>query len=340
MKEIDWEILIKYLDGNSSESERVQVLEWINSSPAAQSEFERIKKIWNVKANNLDKPDLDKALKAVLDRIQPKNESAQIFNIADSGVKSNSYSSFVRSSWIRAAALVLITLGAIYIYLSIQNYSSIKVCQVSNNKIDSLMLSDGTKIIMDAGSSLKYPESFNGNERRVELKGEAFFNVTKNQDSPFIINAENGVIKVLGTQFNIRAWKKEKEVTVSVQEGKVAFQSGLNNFDESAVILTDGKMSRLNEEGIITGPVSFDISTLKSWMKKEFYFLNAPLETVLAQLERWYDVKFEISNPSIQQNKITVFIQNRPLEENIKLISEVLDISYEMRGKVIKLNLR
>jgi transmembrane sensor len=336
MTEINWEILIAYLDGTSTESDKEIIELWLKSNSDAKEEFERMKKIWNVNSLNLPAPDVNQALEKVIDRIKLNDRRAQLFDIKQTSVKDSLYIRFSKSIWIRAAAIILISIGAIYIYLLTQNTNTTKLCQVAFNNIDSLTLNDGTKVILDAGSSLYYQESFANDERRVRLEGEAFFYVAKNPAAPFIIQAEKCFIKVLGTKFNVRAWKMDKEVIVAVEEGKVSFKSDSMENKAQEVILTAGKLSRLDSSGTLSEPTNVDIVLLKSWMKREFYFINTPLEKVISQLERWYAVKFEVSDSSLLQNRITVFIQNRPLEENIKLIAEVIGTAYDIKENVVK----
>ena len=151
------------------------------------------------------------------------------------------------------------------------------------------------------------------------LNGEAYFEVTRNEKAPFIVHANDGLIKVLGTKFNIRAWQKSSEVIVAVAEGKVSLQNSTATGKDS-VILTKGKMSMLTKDGSLTEPVDVDISQYLSWLNREIYFKNTPFAEVKDQLERWYDTTIELRDSTLLNNRITVFIENKPLEENIKLI--------------------
>ena len=201
--------------------------------------------------------------------------------------------------------------------------------------MQTIKLSDGTIVTLDKGSSFSYQENFeNSGKREVSLNGEAFFEVVKNVDVPFIINANNGKIKVLGTKFNVRAWENSGDVTVAVSEGKVALS---DSTQENSVVITKGKMSRLSNEGIVSEPVDVDLSQYLSWINKQIYFKNTTVDEVLAQLERWYDVKIKLQDAEINNSKITVFIDDKPLEENLNVVCAILNMRFTTDGTSVRL---
>jgi len=147
-------------------------------------------------------------------------------------------------------------------------------------------LPDGTKIWLNAGSSLKYPTLFARTERRVELLGEGYFEVAHNPQKPFIVKtARRQEVMVLGTHFNLSAYANDQVYTTTLYEGKVRVSNGQNS-----VVLKPFQQALLQNGALRITEVS-DTNEL-SWKNDQFAFQNQPLEKILRELERWYDVEF------------------------------------------------
>ncbi len=334
MKEIDLEKLIGYLSGSLNQAERIQVENWIAQSDDNKKSFEQLKQIWNSPTQEFPKPNTEAALQKVLSRINTSEKIAGTITRAEDKKEESVISKLYHSNLFRAAAVILIILSSLFlIKRSTTNYQP-ETILAKINKVEIVTLSDGTKITLDAGSTLSYPKTFTGKNRQVYLKGEAYFEVAPDKDSPFVVNASNGLVTVLGTKFNVRAWKNNN-VIVAVAEGRVSLKNPKDENGDEAIV-TKGKMSTLIENGNITKPVDVDISKYISWIKREIYFTNVTCKEVLDQLERWYNIKFQIADQSILSNNLTVFIANKPLKENLEVITAVLNVSYKIEaGKVV-----
>lgn len=159
-----------------------------------------------------------------------------------------------------------------------------------------LTLSDGTKVWLNAASSIRYPVAFTGKERVVEVTGEAYFEVAKNVDMPFIVKTlsplgggrEGAVVQVLGTHFNVNAYDDEGIVKVTLLEGLIKVQ--LENSSRQSAIVHPGEQAQLNKAGAIRLVKDADVNDAVSWKNGFFSFRNDNLEEVLRKLSRWYDV--------------------------------------------------
>lgn len=156
------------------------------------------------------------------------------------------------------------------------------------SKVQALVLDDGTKVWLNAASSITYPTAFIGNERKVTMTGEAYFEVTKSKNMPFIVSVEDAEVQVLGTHFNIMAYKEENAVKTTLLEGSVRFVSGNN-----ASLLKPGQQSQLTKDGQVNVISGVDVDEVMAWKNGLFYFKNADIETVMRQLSRWYDVDIQ-----------------------------------------------
>ena len=161
-------------------------------------------------------------------------------------------------------------------------YNTLKVPRGGEFKVK---LQDGTVVYVNSASRLRYPVKFTGEERRVYLSGEAYFEVEKNEGMPFVVEMEEGEIKVLGTQFNARSYKEEKQQLTTLVSGKVL----LTSKQGKSVELTPGERGVIGEKGISKGKV--DVYPYTAWKDGNFVFRKQRLEDIMNIVERWYDVK-------------------------------------------------
>ena len=159
-------------------------------------------------------------------------------------------------------------------------------------------LPDGTKVWLNAESSLRYPTKFTANNRSVELQGEGYFEVADDKAKPFIVASNGQQVKVLGTKFNINSYSNEPAIKTTLINGKVEL---LNSRNKETVTLNPGQQARLVSDGFAVNSV--DTEPFTAWTVNEFQFKRAPLQEVLRQVERWYDVEVDYSNiPNIKVN--------------------------------------
>lgn len=172
------------------------------------------------------------------------------------------------------------------------SYNADKAAAVSYNMIRTpnarqfkLVLPDGTTVWLNAGSSLKYPTAFTGNERVVAITGEAYFDVAKDARHPFVVEVAQDVkVQVLGTQFNINAYTDEGNIKTTLLQGSVKVNKGA-----SAVVLQPGQQAQLNNEIIVNDHIN--TTQVVAWKDGVFNFDNMNVEEVMRQLARWYDIE-------------------------------------------------
>lgn len=195
-----------------------------------------------------------------------------------------------------------------------------------------LLLADGSKVFLNSETQLVFPSRFDGGTRRVELTGEAYFEVKKDS-KPFIVQTEEMQIEVLGTSFNINAYKNNASVHTTLVEGSV--QVHLPDNQKSYLLepennLTLDKSSR----DISIRKVNTDLYT--AWVKGEFSFRNQPLNEIFTQLQRWYDFEITYEDPAIQTMRFTGSAEKvRTLDYLLNQIQSVTDIKYKSEGDKI-----
>lgn len=209
--------------------------------------------------------------------------------------------------------------------------SSNKPAEISNVVVEvpkasyfSIVLSDGTKVKINAQSSLEFPESFSNAERRVKLDGEAYFEVEKDPSKPFIVEVNGVEVEVLGTKFNINSY--EKEVKTTLAEGSVKVVAG-----DEMIRLKPGEQSVFVDSKIIKKNV--DIEYYLSWVNNEFVFKRDNLRSILKEISRWYGVELKLTEePEFYKRQITGNISRQvTLSELCEMLEFVNDVSLEIK---------
>lgn len=174
-----------------------------------------------------------------------------------------------------------------------------------------LTLPDGTKVWLNAASSLRYPTAFTGAERKVEVTGEAYFEVVQNAGKPFrVTTAGQAMIEVLGTRFNVNAYPEESSIHATLLEGAVKVSAG-----QHSAVLKPGQQAQVNASGRISITANVNLDEVMAWKNELFYFRDADIRTVMRQLERWYDVQVEYAG-AIPERRFQGEIQrNLPLSD-------------------------
>ncbi|WP_108809343.1 FecR family protein [Aquimarina spinulae] len=203
-----------------------------------------------------------------------------------------------------------------------------------------IILSDGTHVFLNSGSSIKYPIKFiPGNPRKVFLEGEAFFDVTKDEKHPFLIEAQSLDVKVLGTKFNVTTYPGDNETEVVLVEGSVSLSTSENKSDsEKDVILKPGFKGTFHnvEQTISTQNVNTSIYT--SWVEGIIVFRNIPFEDIIKKLERQYNVTIINNNRDLAKETFNASfeIDRETIDEVLHYFNKVHQIKYKIiNNKVI-----
>jgi len=199
-------------------------------------------------------------------------------------------------------------------------------------------LPDGTKVWLNASSSLRFPTAFTGKERRVELTGEGYFEVAKNKDLPFIVSTGREIVQVLGTHFNISSYKDEKYSRTTLLEGqvKISLPNKDNKTEIASRILTPGQQSVVHSEKMEV--IAIDAQEAVAWKNGEFMFNNEDIESVMRKIARWYDV--EVIYPATLKNKYIWGSVSRfqDISEVLKIIELTGSVHFKVEGRRVYMN--
>ena len=197
-----------------------------------------------------------------------------------------------------------------------------------------LQLSEGTKVWLNAESSIRYPVAFSEDERKVEITGEAYFEVTRSQAKKFIVSKGTMNIVVLGTRFNVNTYENEENIKVTLLEGSVKVQLA-----QSERTIKPGQQSVLNNSSIdVLSDV--DVSAVMAWKEGKFVFNNTNIQLIMRQMERWYDLeKTQFDNESVKQLAFNGAISRyNNASKVLELLEEAGSIHFKIQGKKVILS--
>ena len=196
-----------------------------------------------------------------------------------------------------------------------------------------LVLSDGTKIWLNADSELKYPIRFVGDKREVYLKGEGYFQVSKDTSRQFTVHLQHSEVTVLGTTFNVSAYEDEAHVYTTLEEGSVAFYSRQS---KQQVLLKPGMQSDMEVATGKTVVTEVDPAVYSVWIEGRFVFQSLDLESILRQLQRWYDFEVFYQQQEVKQYRFRgVLSRDMDIRQALDIIEETTDLKFDVKGKTI-----
>lgn len=196
-----------------------------------------------------------------------------------------------------------------------------------------IQLSDGSVVHLNAESELEYKEGFSKSQRKIHLKGEAYFEVAKDRNRPFTVITENISVTALGTEFNVNAFKQD--VQVALVEGSVLVNNSKNN---DQMILSPSEVLKFDSKSSTLSKASSGAEQLSVWRNRTIYFEDTPINEAIETLSRWYAVKISVEKLPTSELTVSGKFQNRSLELLLKNLSYSLNFDYNINGNNITLN--
>lgn len=190
-------------------------------------------------------------------------------------------------------------------------------------------LSDGTKVWLNAASSIRFPVAFSGTYREVEITGEAYFEVAKNKEKPFIVKTISSTIEVLGTHFNVNAYEDEAVAKTTLLEGSVKISVPALTGSQSQKYLLPGQQALVIKDKKLSVVENADTEEAIAWMNGHFQFSGSDLKTILRQISRWYDVDIEYRG-----NVNLHFTGQLTRNDYVSKVFEKLALTGEVRFKI------
>ncbi len=316
---MDKSVIVKYLCGEASEEEVKLLFEWVEADPLNKKEFFNYKKAWALSATVSTNE--NKAWKELKSRYPLWQNNRRRF-----------------ISYMKYAAILLLVfiLGGLFEYIINSKektlaplYSSEIHIEVPAGQMSNVVLPDGTTVQLNSDTKLFCSGNFNKGNRTVRLEGEAFFDVAKDREHPFLIETPSLNFKVYGTSFNIQAYPDDPEINTTLVEGSLGVMG--KNGKELARLVPGENVKYENEtHKLIISAVKLDLYT--SWKEGLINFRNESLKDIARHIERWYNVKIIIKNPKLNDELyFGTIMKNKPVDQ----ILEVLQLTSSLHYRII-----
>jgi transmembrane sensor len=193
-----------------------------------------------------------------------------------------------------------------------------------------LILPDGSKVWLDAASSLRYPTAFEGKERSVELTGEAYFEIAPKTDQPFLITAQGMTVQVLGTEFNLMAYSDEDAIRTTLVSGSLRVVRG-NDRQQ----IRPGQQASWSHGGNAWQLSNPDLREVLAWKQGEFRFQDLPIAAIMRQIARWYDVDIEFRGPQPASEFNGVISRKKAVTDLLTVLEQTDDVHFTLQGRKI-----
>jgi len=334
------ELIEKYLNNNCSDEELNLVLDWFNNSVHIAESKKLLFSVWEDLQKQEPAADID--FDSVLGRIHHEINTRQSRNLIEkSGYDLIRYNrrKYITTVIRNIAAILLLPVLGLGIYFYVKYYSSVSVQTTTNiaynevfssvDAITKIILPDGSNVWLNHSSSLRFPATFQGKSRDVELKGEGYFEIAHNPDMPFVVNAGELKIAALGTKFNVMAYAGENHIETSLIEGVVEIQK--TGEGKKAVTISKMKPNDLaiyNKENSKITTKTVKDERYFSWKDGKLIFTAEPMEEVVKKLSRWFNVDIIIKNPELNDLLLTATFVNETLPQVMELLTIVLPVNY------------
>jgi transmembrane sensor len=308
------ELLAKHLAGECSPEEEAAIGRWRSESPEHRKHLEDLEWLWQRSPEALTPAPRPVDTEAALQRVKNRLKT-------DGGASPLRWQ---RSFWMRAAAVFLLAVAAVYWWQTGNTPEPVRIAATGTALTDTL--TDGSVVTLERESGLTLAGHFNRRERRLRLEGEAFFAVAPDTIRPFVVEVQEVEVRVVGTAFTVDNATDLDKVTVLVTEGKV--QVSANN--RSLLLLPGEQATYDRTNGTLTRTVAAPEQGISG--KRMFRFEATPLSTVARQLSESYNVPIVLKNKSLENCLLHARYNNLPLERVLELIAESFSISVKKEG--------
>ena len=193
-----------------------------------------------------------------------------------------------------------------------------------------MTLADGTRVMLNSDSRIRFPDEFEGNERRVYVQGEVYFKVAHDENCPFFVETEAMTVRVLGTEFNVKAYEETGTATTLVS-GRVGVKT-----ETDSLTLVPGEQCEVDE---VSGRLTVreaDLVTVLAWKNGEFVFKDVALKDMMNELSRWYDMEVVYESEALKNDRYYIYVErSKMLEEVLDKVALTGNMKYKMDGKKV-----
>ena len=322
-------LVTRYLSGEMSPEERSLFLEEVRQDKEKRKALDELQKIWDLvgKVPSREDHDLEREWTMMQEKLPGFKQGTGQTGTTGRPVRSLVY--------YRIAAVLALGLLLAFAWIYATRFAGMERVTADNEPVE-VTLDDGTDVLVNRHSRLRYSRSFDQTERKVYLSGEAWFDVTRDTTMPFIIDAGEALVEVLGTRFNVNAYKQNSSVEISVESGMVAL-SAKQDPDNQIIIKTGSGGAYHKSQKELKLIPTFEPNTI-SWKTKELFFDDTPLKEVTDLINSVYGVNIVIMNRELASCTITVTFRGQSIDAILNVLVTTLDLQVTRTGDEIRLD--
>jgi ferric-dicitrate binding protein FerR (iron transport regulator) len=316
-----WEVISSVLNGNPSEDDKEIFDSWIKENDDNGTFYETILRTRHIPAEFTAE-----AKKRVYSKIETSIQPTKV----NRKINLWPYAAV-------ASVAILLTLAFHHILnREPENKVSYILAQTPNGVKSRITLPDASIVYLNSGSTLRYPATFERNERKVLLKGEAYFEVKKDPAHPFVVETGNLHVKVLGTHFNVKNYDEDNVIETSLLEGSVEVEKISDNIVNENVYLTLNQQAVYNKESGKISKRNIDASLAAIWKENKYYFENEYFSSIAAKLERNFNVKIMINSEKLNDRTFSGLLdKNRTIYQILDALKIYCNFNYVVKGDTV-----
>lgn len=318
------ELIIRKFSGESTAEENKIIENWVNENQENRILYNELNDIWlgaGSKLGNEKEFDVEKAIAKFIERVRTvqrnKTRRLQLFNI------------------LRYAAIIILALAIPVTYQfakkTAQGANSTTTIYCAFGDKTSIILPDSSQVWLNSGSKITFNNNFKNGSRQLFLEGEGYFSVRKDPDNPFYVNTSLINVKVLGTQFNLKAYPDENDVAVTLVSGSLE----VKNEKSQKMITPNQKLLYNKTDHNITVENLSDLSPETEWINGRLVFRNESLGELEHKLERWFDVEIEFGDETVKSRRFSGTLEHESILEVISYFGISQYVGYNIKGNVI-----
>ena len=329
------ELLGKQLAGEISSEESNELELLLASNQSYQQEYKSL----NTYFQKDETPDerIDLVFNRIKSKIIVPQGAENISNVRSIKPKQNF------KVWFQIAAVFVVAISGFFIYKNFISADRLQSINTLAAEKKNITLADGTLVTLNSVTQLKYPASFKGDKREVYLSGEAFFDVKKDAKHPFIIHTDKIQVKVLGTAFNVKAYKNDNFTETTLIRGRVEISIN-DNKDTPFILMPNEKFVFTNKDNKaslskLTYFSANDLNSIieTSWLNHELIFKNNDFVSISKLFERWYGVKVVFKDEALKSFKFTGKFKEESITDALKALKMIEHFNYNVQGKIVYL---
>ncbi|GAB3823564.1 FecR family protein [Pontibacter rugosus] len=342
LREEHYNILIRYWQNQATEQEKLKLQEWLQQSAENNNIQEELEAYFH--SVKLDQSTYQPTARG-LNLLNQKIDLWQEEQLTSEPQLPRSPQFYTSHWWAVAASLMLLLCAGAFVYLDYSDWQTANkqlaqqtatIIKKENGKgqRSKLFFPDGSVVYLNAESSISYSDAYFVEDRTVYLEGEAFFEVVPDSTKPFKVHTAGITTAVLGTSFNIHAYKSTGTAQVTVATGKVSVQDSTHELQK---LRPNQQLTYHLTTGTHT-TAEVPASEATAWTKGEMVFRNMPLHQIAEELERWYDVQIEIKDQALHNCRFTATFDNVSLKDALHLLGITTNLTYKQHGRAITLH--